>query len=153
MRSSIARSSYRMYLARLSSSGDAGEARVDDTRRRSRQRFAGALGGVERHVLEQPLHHRIEPARADVLLLLVHGERDLGEPADAVGREVEMHALGGEQRLVLARQAGVGGGQDLLEIGNRQRDNSTRIGKRPCSSGIRSDGFDRWNAPDAMNRM
>ena len=30
---------------------------------------------------------------------------------------------------------------------------STRIGKRPCSSGMRSEGFDRWNAPDAMNRM
>ena len=30
---------------------------------------------------------------------------------------------------------------------------STRIGKRPCSSGIRSDGLDTWNAPDAMNRM
>ena len=30
---------------------------------------------------------------------------------------------------------------------------STRIGKRPCSSGIRSDGFETWNAPAAMNRM
>ena len=30
---------------------------------------------------------------------------------------------------------------------------STRIGSRPCSSGMRSDGFDRWNAPLAMNRM
>ena len=30
---------------------------------------------------------------------------------------------------------------------------STRIGSRPCSSGIRSDGFDMWNAPEAMNRM
>ena len=30
---------------------------------------------------------------------------------------------------------------------------STRIGSRPCSSGNRSDGFDRWNAPEAMNRM
>ena len=30
---------------------------------------------------------------------------------------------------------------------------STRIGNRPCSSGIRSDGFDTWNAPAAMNRM
>ncbi|MNV48293.1 hypothetical protein D3C71_1401920 [compost metagenome] len=27
------------------------------------------------------------------------------------------------------------------------------MGKRPCSSGIRSLGLDRWNAPDAMNRM
>ena len=30
---------------------------------------------------------------------------------------------------------------------------STRIGRRPCSSGSRSDGFDMWKAPDAMNRM
>ena len=27
---------------------------------------------------------------------------------------------------------------------------STRIGSRPCSSGIRSEGFDRLNAPEAM---
>ena len=27
---------------------------------------------------------------------------------------------------------------------------STRIGNRPCSSGIRSLGFDTWNAPAAM---
>jgi len=31
--------------------------------------------------------------------------------------------------------------------------NSTRIGKRPCSSGIRSLGLLRWNAPEAMNSM
>ena len=30
---------------------------------------------------------------------------------------------------------------------------STRIGKRPCISGIRSLGLARWNAPEAMNRM
>src|SRR5256885_66448 len=30
---------------------------------------------------------------------------------------------------------------------------STRIGKRPWSSGIRSDGLAMWNAPAAMNRM
>ncbi len=30
---------------------------------------------------------------------------------------------------------------------------STRIGRRPCSSGSRSAGFARWNAPEAMNRM
>ena len=30
---------------------------------------------------------------------------------------------------------------------------STRIGRRPCSSGIRSEGRDRWKAPEAMNRM
>ncbi|MNT37793.1 hypothetical protein D3C72_1739490 [compost metagenome] len=30
---------------------------------------------------------------------------------------------------------------------------STRIGKRPCNSGIRSLGLARWKAPEAMNRM
>ncbi|MNF93652.1 hypothetical protein D3C84_763350 [compost metagenome] len=30
---------------------------------------------------------------------------------------------------------------------------STRIGRRPCSSGTRSLGLLRWNAPEAMNRM
>ena len=31
--------------------------------------------------------------------------------------------------------------------------NSTRIGKRPCNSGIRSLGLLRWKAPDATNRI
>ena len=30
---------------------------------------------------------------------------------------------------------------------------STRIGNRPCISGMRSDGFVMWNAPAAMNRI
>jgi len=30
---------------------------------------------------------------------------------------------------------------------------STLIGRRPCSSGMRSEGLDRWKAPEAMNRM
>src|SRR5881397_3493117 len=31
--------------------------------------------------------------------------------------------------------------------------NSTRIGKRPCSSGIRSDGLETWNAQAAMHAL
>ncbi len=31
--------------------------------------------------------------------------------------------------------------------------NSTRIGKRPCSSGIRSEGLLRWKAPEAINKI
>ena len=85
---------------------------------------------------------------------LVDRERDLREPPDAVGRELEMHLLGREQRLVLPRQARVGARSGSARSPSTDSgDSSTRIGKRPCSSGIRSDGFDRWNAPDAMNRM
>src|SRR5699024_12611102 len=31
--------------------------------------------------------------------------------------------------------------------------NSTRIGNLPCNSGIKSDGFDMWNAPAAINNI
>ena len=31
--------------------------------------------------------------------------------------------------------------------------NSTRIGKRPCNSGIKSLGFATWKAPDAINKI
>src|SRR5262245_5008593 len=67
---------------------------VDPDRRRP------AASGGERDVLEQLLHHRVEPARADVLGLLVHSERGLGEALDPVRPEFELHALGLEQRLV-----------------------------------------------------
>src|SRR5207237_277111 len=32
-------------------------------------------------------------------------------------------------------------------------DSSTLIGNLPCNSGKRSEGFDAWKAPEAMNRM
>src|SRR5687768_6528531 len=79
-----------------------------------------AAAGIERDVLEQLLHHRVEAARADVLGALVDRERDLGQPPHAIGRVLELHALGGEQRLVLAREAGVGGGEDALEVLDRE---------------------------------
>ena len=37
--------------------------------------------------------------------------------------------------------------------GSVSADSSTRIGKRPCSSGMRSLGFAWWKAPAAMNSM
>ena len=66
----------------------------------------------------------------------------------------ERHALGRQQRHVLLDQRRLGLGQDAAEVVAGERRSSTRIGSRPCSSGSRSDGFDRCgNAPDAMNRM
>ena len=36
---------------------------------------------------------------------------------------------------------------------SRNASNSTRIGKRPCNSGIKSDGLATWKAPDAINNI
>ena len=44
-------------------------------------------------------------------------------------------------------------GEDALEVRTDSDCSSTRIGKRPCSSGIRSLGLLRWKAPLAMKRM
>jgi hypothetical protein len=64
-----------------------------------------------------------------------------------------MNVFRRQQRLVLAHEAGIGRREDLLEVVDRQRFELDRIGKRPCSSGIRSDGFEKWKAAEAMNRM
>ena len=104
-----------MYRGEVLIAGDVLEARVD-VGGVDGERFAGVPGRVERQLVEQPLHHRVEAPRADVLLPLVDRESDLGQPPDAVGLEVEVHIFGGEQRLVLADEAGVGRREDLLEI-------------------------------------
>src|SRR5262249_54979774 len=49
-----------------------------------------APAGIERHVLEELLHHRVQAPRADVLGALVHRVRDLGDAAHAFGRECEL---------------------------------------------------------------
>src|SRR5215470_6061567 len=100
--------------------GDAGQPCVDVSRIDG-DAPAVELRRVERDFVEQPLHDRIEAPRANVLLLLVDGERDLGESPDALGLEIELDPLGREQRLILAREAGIGGGEDLLEVGYRER--------------------------------
>ncbi len=69
------------------------------------------------------------------------------------GLEIEIDVLGREQRLVLARQAGVGRGEDLLEIVDRQRceldadrktplqlrDQIRRLGQMKCAAGDEQD--------------
>src|SRR6185503_14185000 len=64
---------------------------------------------VEGNLLEELFHDRVQAPRADVLGALVHREGDLGDAPHAIGRIGELDALRGEERLVLAREAGVGG--------------------------------------------
>ena len=86
------------------------EGGIDD------QRLAAAVLGLEADVLEQLLHHRLQPPRADILDRFVHLGGDAGERLDAVVGEVDRHALGAEQRLILLGQAGAGRRQDADEI-------------------------------------
>ena len=118
-------------------------------------RLAARVGGFERHRLQQPLQHRVQAARADVLRALVHlraRPRRAGARRRRANSRVD--ALGRQQRACTARRATRRARSGCARSPRpSSASSSTRIGKRPCSSGIRSDGFDRWNAPEAMNSM
>src|SRR4051794_15042908 len=73
--------------------------------------------GVEADILHELLHDRLEPAGADVLGILVHPEGDVGHGVDRVIGEGEIHALGFQQRGVLADQGIAGLAEDADEIG------------------------------------
>src|SRR4029453_11960479 len=74
--------------------------------------LAAELRRVERHLVEQPLQHRVQPARADVLGALVHLGGDASDLRDGVVAEDQADARGREEGRVLA-----GGGVLVLRPG------------------------------------
>ena len=113
-----------------------------------------ALGRGERELLEQRLHDRVQPPRADVLGALVDLGGDLGDRLDRVAVNVERRRPRSPAAPTYCRVSAFFGSVRMRTKSSRVRaSSSTRIGKRPCSSGIRSDGLATWNAPAAMNSM
>ena len=86
----------------------------------------------------------MEASCADILSLLVDRKSDLRQSFNRIGRELELDPFSFKKSLVLPLQTGIGISEDLDKIICTERlDSSTRIGKRPCNSGIRSEGFAR----------
>ena len=117
--------------------------------------LAGELGAVERDLVEQPLDDRVQPPGADVLGALVDARRRcaaISATASSVNsRSTPSVAISATYCLI---SAFCGSRQDADEVVLRSAaSSSTRIGKRPWNSGIRSDGLETWKAPAAMNRM
>ncbi len=83
--------------------------------------LSGELGRVERHLVEQPLHDRVQPARADVLGPLVDEGRELGDRRDAFVGERQVDAFGRHQRHVLLDQRAPRLGEDAHELGLAER--------------------------------
>ncbi len=79
------------------------------------------LVGAEGQFFQQFFHHRIQPARADILGALVHLESNLGHAPHAVIGEAQLHAFGLQQRLILACQTGIGSGENARKIVHRER--------------------------------
>src|SRR2546426_8563249 len=74
------------------------------------------LGRVERDLVEQALHHRVEAPCTDVLGPLVHLGRDARDLGDGVVAEDELHALGVEERRVLTGERVLGLREDADEV-------------------------------------
>ena len=79
-----------------------------------------AVGRVERDVLQEPLHHRVQPPRANVLLLPVELLGGRRERLDRVGRDLKVDALGRQEQLRLAHQGVLGLHEDAREVGARE---------------------------------
>ena len=102
------------------------EGRVDD------ERLAAAVLGVEADVLEQFLHHRLQPPRADILDRFVDLGGDAGERLDAVVGEGDGHAFGAEQAPDIARSGWRGSPTGCARNPRCvSAFSSTRIGSRP----------------------
>ena len=85
-----------------------------------RDLLAGQIGRVERDLLQELLHDRVEPPGADVLGAVVHADRELRDRLHRVVRERQPHALRGQELHVLPDQGVAGLGQDADEILARQ---------------------------------
>src|SRR2546426_174952 len=84
------------------------------------QLLARHLRGVERDLLQQPLHDRVEPPRPDVLRARVHLHRNIRDRLHRVRRELESHLLRPQQLRVLLEQRVLRFRQDADEILARQ---------------------------------
>src|SRR3546814_14351862 len=62
---------------------------------------------LETDFLDQPLHDRLEAARADILDLFVHLCREFRDACDRIVSEVQRHAFGAEQCRILFGKTGL----------------------------------------------
>ena len=140
-----------MYRLRSSSCGQAAQVGID-VGRVDGQRRPGLLAGVERHRLEQPLHDRVQPARADVLGALVDLVGDLGDAPHAAGVELERDVLGAQQRAGTARSARRPARSGCARNPRPSASPARRgSGSGPAAPGSGPTGLLMWNAPLAMN--
>ncbi len=85
------------------------------------RRLGPQLAGGEGHLVQQALEHGVQPPRADVLRALVGHLGDAGDLRHRVLGEGQLHALGGQQRGVLADERVLRLAQDAHQILAAQR--------------------------------
>src|SRR3970282_1162764 len=78
--------------------------------------LAALVRGFERNRFEQPLEHRMQAPRADVLGPFVEAECDFGDAPDARRRKGHRDAFGRKQAPVLLRQRGIGLRENALAL-------------------------------------
>ena len=107
--------------------------------------FTRLVRGIEGDVLDQTLHHRHQPPRADILDARIDLNRSVGDGLDRVRGEIEGNAprFPSGRTYCLISEASVSL-RMRMKSSRVSALSSTRIGRRPCSSGKRSDGLAVW---------
>ncbi len=105
------------------------------------QLLARHVRGVERDLVQQPLHDRVEPPGADVLGARVHLHGDLGDRLHRLRQKTQRHLLRPQQLHVLPDQGVLGLGQDADEILARQGLQLDPDGKAPLQLGDQVGGL------------
>src|SRR6516162_2909268 len=116
-------------------------------------RLAVAVRSREGDFVEHALHDGLQAPRADVFDGRIDGDGDIGQRIDRAVGDVQSDALGPHSATYCLISEASGSVRMRRMSSRVSACSSTRIGRRPCSSGSRSDGFAIWKAPEAMNRM
>ena len=95
----------------------------------------------------------MQSAGADVFNALVDLKGQLGQASNAFVEKVNFKFSTPRSALYWSTKLKSGSVKMRSNSLGPSASSSTRIGRRPCNSGIKSEGLDRWNAPEAINKM
>ena len=104
--------------------------------------LARAVGCRKADFIKHLLQHGHQPAGPDILDIGIDLDRHIGNGGNGIIGKFQLDLLGCHQGYILLDQRGPRVGQYALETSRVRALSSTLIGKRPCSSGRRSEGLE-----------
>ena len=99
------------------------------------------FGYIKHDILQNGRHYGVQASRADILRRFIKLCRHLRDFLDGALLKDNGDSFGLQQSRILLDQRIFGSNKIRTKSPSFNESNSTRMGKRPCNSGIKSDGF------------